>query len=344
MVSGLMKQFERAGARRGVLMAVGILLCLLPAVAPAQKLFVEDSDQSAKLVDAIYVKGLRYLVKAQGEDGAWVGGRYGAEPAVVGLATLAMLAHGDDPNFGPYAAPVRKGLDYILKAQTEDGMIGRTMYNHGFATLALAEAYGMVKEPRLGPALQRAVKLILTSQAQNPKGAWRYNPTSQDADTTVSGCQMVALLAARNAGIAVPEEAIKKGLQFFAVCQSPQGGYGYTSAAGPNAARTAIACLALTLAKEKGSKEHEAAFAYLQQQQPQSHYYFYYLYYASQAHFHYSPAKWRVWNQRNIAELKQRQRPDGHWDGQFGPAYSTSMALLSMALNYRFLPIYERNY
>jgi len=31
-------------------------------------------------------------------------------------------------------------------------------------------------------------------------------------------------------------------------------------------------------------------------------------------------------------------------DGQFGPAYSTSMALLSMALNYRFLPIYERNY
>jgi len=339
-----MMRVERVRYRRGCLLAAVVAACLSPLSASAQKLFVEDSDRSAKLVDAMYVKGLRYLVKTQGVDGAWEGGRYGAEPAVVGLATLAMLAHGDDPNFGPYAAPIRKGLDFILKEQSEDGMIGRTMYNHGFATLALAEAYGMVKNPRLGPALQKAVKLILTSQAQNPKGAWRYNPTSTDADTTVSGCQMVALLAARNAGVAVPEEAIKKGLKFFADCQGPQGGYGYTSSAGPNAARTAIACLTLTLAKEKGSKEHEAAFAYLQQQPPQSHYYFYYLYYASQAHFHYSPDKWRVWNQRNIAELKQRQRPEGNWEGQFGPAYSTAMALLSMALNYRFLPIYERNY
>ncbi len=339
-----MERVERHGFGRSRLLAALVCLCLLPFAASAQKLFVEDSDLSAKLVDTVYVKGLRYLVKTQGKDGAWSGGNYGADPAVVGLAALAMLAHGDDPNFGPYATPVRKALDYILSQQTEDGMIGRTMYNHGFATLALAEAYGMVKEPRLGPALQKAVKLILTSQAQNPNGAWRYNPTSQDADTTVSGCQMVALLAARNAGIAVPEEAVKKGLQFFARCQSAEGGHGYTSAAGPNAARTAIGCLVMTLAKEKGTKEYQAAFSYFERQQPQSHYYFYYLYYAAQANFHHSPERWAAWNQRNIAELKQRQRPDGNWEGQFGPAYSTAMALLSMALNYRFLPIYERNY
>jgi len=319
-------------------------LCLAPASASAQKLFVEDSDLSTKLIDPMYVKGLRYLVKNQGPDGAWDAGRYGADPAVVGLSALAMLAHGDDPNFGPYSASIRKALNYVLTQQSADGMIGRTMYNHGFATLALAEAYGMVNEQRLGPALQRAVKLILTSQAQNPKGAWRYNPTSQDADTTVSGCQLVALLAARNAGIAVPEDAIKKGLAFFGQCQAAQGGYGYTSAAGPNAARTAIGCLALTLSKEKGSKEYQAAFAFLDQQPPQSHYYFYYLYYSSQAYFHHSPARWNSWNQKNIAELKLRQRPDGSWEGQFGPTYSTAMALLSMALNYRFLPIYERNY
>ena len=67
------------------------------------------------------------------------------------------------------------------------------MYNHGFATLALAESYGAVNDDRLGPALQKAVRLILTSQEANPTKAWRYSPDARDADTTVSGAQMVAL-------------------------------------------------------------------------------------------------------------------------------------------------------
>ncbi|MFT4587950.1 MAG: squalene cyclase [Candidatus Binatia bacterium] len=329
--------------RASIVVALAFV-CLLPFSASAQKLFSEESDLNPKLVDAMYVKGLRYLVKSQNEKGYWESGRYGTDPGVVGFATLAMLAHGDDPNFGPYATPIRRSLNYILSQQIDEGMIGQTMYNHGFATLALAEAYGMVKDPRLGPALQKAVNLILTSQAKNPLGAWRYNAASTDADTTVSGCQMVALLAARNAGIAVPEEAIKKGLQFFANCQSPQGGFGYTNPSGPNGPRTAIGCLVLTLAREKDSQDYKAAFAFLEKTPAQAHYYYYQLYYASQAYFHHSPASWSVWNQRNIAELKSKQRDDGSWDGQFGPAYSTSTALLSMALNYRFLPIYERIY
>ena len=117
------------------------------------------------------------------------------------------------------------------------------MYNHGFSTLALAESYGAVQDPRLGPALQKAVDLILTSQAHNPFGAWRYSPESPDADTTVSGAQMVALFAARNAGIGVPEDAINKALKFFASCQTPDGGIGYTGPGGPNAARTSIGAL-----------------------------------------------------------------------------------------------------
>ena len=31
-----------------------------------------------------------------------------------------------------------------------------------------------------------------------------------------------------------------------------------------------------------------------------------------------------------------------HDDGSFGGAYQTGMSLLALALNYRFLPIYER--
>jgi hypothetical protein len=227
----------------------------------AQELFIEKSDISAKEVDRVYLKGLQYLVRNQTAEGAWKDAPYGGEPGVVGLALLSILAHGDDPNFGPYNQTLRRGLDFILKQQNEKtGYIGKTMYNHGFATLALAEAYGVVDDPRLGPALKKGVQLILTSQANNPLGAWRYAPESNDADTTVSGAQMVALLAARNAGVAVPDEAIDKGIKYFLKMQTPEGGFGYSSPSGPNAARTAIGCLILALAKEKDTKPFQAAF------------------------------------------------------------------------------------
>jgi hypothetical protein len=309
----------------------------------SQELFVEKSDSTAAEVERIYVKGLLFLLRTQAADGSWSDKPYGEEPAVVGLGVLSLLAYGDDPNLGPYSQAIHRGLDYILKnMDTNTGYAGRSMYNHGFATLALAEAYGMVNDPRLGPALEKAVRLIVGSQAKNPMSAWRYSPESRDADTTVSGAQMVALFAARNAGIAVPEEAIQKGLRFFLQCQTPEGGFGYVSAVGPNSARTAIGCLVLALAKEKSSKAFQSGFNYLQKSPPDISYRQYYLYYASQAFFQGSPEAWQRWNRQNIQELGKTQKPEGNWDGQFGVTFTTSASLLSLALNYRFLPIYER--
>jgi prenyltransferase beta subunit len=308
-----------------------------------QELFEDRSGLAPVEVDRIYVKGLQYLVRTQNPDGSWGDSSYGKEPAVVGLAVVSMLARGDDPNTGAFSVSIRRGLDYILKNMNQKtGYIGRSMYNHGFGTLALAEAYGMVDDARLGPALQQAVRLILNSQEKNPFGAWRYSPESSDADTTVSGAQLVALFAARNAGIAVPEEAIQKGLKFFAHCQTPDGGIGYTSASSPNAARTAIGCLVLALAKEKNTKMFQAAFNFLQKAPPDQSYQQYFLYYGSQAFFHASPQAWQAWNNRNIRALSQSQNPEGGWEGQFGQTFATAASLLSLALNYRYLPIYER--
>lgn len=322
-----------------------ILLLGLTAVpcSLAQELFTEQPDVAPGEVDRIYVQGLQYLARTQTAEGSWPDSTYGKEPAVVGLAVVSMLAHGDDPNTGPYAQAVKRGLEYILKnANQKTGYIGRSMYNHGFATLALAEAYGAVDNPQLGPALQQAVRLILSSQANNPFGAWRYSPESTDADTTVTGAQVVALFAARNAGIAVPEDAIQKALKFFASCQTPQGGYGYTSAGSPNAARTAIGVLVLALAKEKDSPAFKKAFEFLQKAPAETGYYQYFLYYGSQAFFHASPQAWQAWNRKNIRALAQTQSADGSWEGQFGQTFSTAASLLSLALNYRYLPIYER--
>jgi squalene cyclase len=294
-------------------------------------------------VDRIYTRGLQFLVKTQNAAGCWNDRPYGGEPAVVGLVVVSMLAHGDDPNTGPYSGAIHRGLDYILKQMNpKTGYIGTSMYNHGFGTLALAEAYGVVDDPRLGLALKQAVSLIVQSQEQNPFHAWRYMPESKDADTTVTGAQMVALLAARNAGIPVPEKAIQNGLKFFAACQTPDGGVGYTAAAGPNSTRTAITCVVYALAKSKDAKVFQTAFDYFAKAPAEKQYAHYYLYYASQAFFHGSPEAWQNWNRENVKSLKLSQAPDGNWDGSFGPTFSTAGSLLSLALNYRYLPIYER--
>ena len=163
------------------------LLLAAPAVQ-AQKLFEGPTQFIPVEVDRMYVKGLLFLVKHQKEDGSFSSpGRpdnYGKQPGVVGLAVVTMLAHGDDPNRGPFALAIGRGLNLILKNQNKtSGYIGSSMYNHGFATLALAEAYGQVHDKRLGPALKKATDLNLDAQTKSTKNAWRYSPTSSDADT-----------------------------------------------------------------------------------------------------------------------------------------------------------------
>jgi hypothetical protein len=319
------------------------LLAAAPSHLAAQTLFSQDEDVIPPNIDRMYVRGIQYLAQQQNGTGSW-DGPFGNEPAVVGLCMLSMLAHGDDPNYGPYKDTVHKALNFILQNQAPDtGYIGASMYNHGFGTLALAEAYGYVHDDRIGPALQQAVDLILSSQSRNTNNAWRYSPDSTDADTTVSGAQMVALFAARNAGIAVPEDAIRKALRFFADCQTPDGGIGYTSASGPDGARTAIGALVFSLAKQQKSAAFRGAVDYLNANPTdEGGYHQYFLYYAAQAYFRVSPQAFDAWNAQNVKSLASTQLDDGSWSSGLGPTFSTAASLLSLALNYRLLPIYER--
>ena len=337
--------FTRQGRRTLMVLLAGLIGAATPRSVPAANPYQRGfhGDPIPTDVETVYRRGIDFLVQSQTAAGTWQGQR-GAEPGVVGLAVLAMLAHGDDPNFGKLAPPIKRGLDFILsQAHPESGYIGSTMYNHGFATLALAEAYGTVDDPRLGPALKRAVGLILQSQASNPKHGWRYSPERADADTTVSGAQMVALLAARNAGIAVPDEAIRKGLVFFSACQLPDGGFGYTRADSSSPPRGAIGALVFALARKRDTPQFKAAMEYLKTSGMNTGGYpFYFLYYASQANFHADMETWKRWNDTNIKLLKNSQGRDGAWSSNNGPIFGTATALLSLALNYRYLPIYER--
>lgn len=310
----------------------------------AQDLLNRRDDSIPSQVDLIYERGLRYLAETQTSDGIW-SDNSGSEPGVVGLCIAAFLAHGEDPNNGEHAELIRKGTDYIIsKQKSGNGYIGNSMYNHAFATKALAELYGVLEHPELASSLQKAIDLILSSQAKNRFGAWRYSPDSRDADTTVTGSQLVSLFAARNAGIKVPDQAIKKGLSYLSSCRGSDGAYGYTSSAGGKPTLTAIGVLCLALAKETDSKGYKASVAYLKKNLDfrDRYYPYYFEYYMSQALFHADEELWEDWNARNMRYLGTIQSPNGSFQGNQGQAFSTAGALLSLALNYRYLPIYEK--
>jgi hypothetical protein len=69
---------------------------------------------------------------------------------------------------------------------------------------------------------------------------------------------------------------------------------------------------------------------------------FYFRYYMAQALFQGDFDSWKKWNRETIRLLKGMQSDKGSFQGGHGEAYATSMSLLALALNYRFLPIYER--
>jgi hypothetical protein len=332
--------------RRSYLLALCLALVFLSyhGSSHAQELPGRKDDAIPAQVELIYEKGLQFLARTQNEKGNWNDGT-GSEPGVVGLCIAAFLAHGEDPVNGPYAKNIRNGIDYILSQQNDkNGYIGSSMYNHAFATKALAESYGVVDNPKIAPALKKAVDLILSSQKNNRFGGWRYTPDARDADTTVTGCQMVTLYAARNAGISVPDEALRKGLVYLNNNRGADGSYGYTSASGGKPTLTAIGLLISSLAKEKDSRGFQASLAYLKKNLDyrDRYYPYYYEYYMSQALFHAEDDAWNEWNSRNIRYLATIQSTDGSFPGNQGSSFNTAGALLSLALNFRFLPIYEK--
>lgn len=322
-----------------------ILTLGLTGSAFSQTIPRREEDPIPAAVENIYSRGLTFLATTQNEEGAWSDSSVGSEPGVVGLAVMAFLAHGEDPNHGPYAANIKKGIDFILQQQKDtNGYIGSSMYSHGFATLALAECYGMYRDERIAPALKKAVDLILSAQKRNPRGGWRYSPDDNTADTSVAGCNLVALYAARNAGLPIPDAAFAKAHKFMRSCRGNNGGYGYQSAMGERVTLTAIGVLCESLAKKHGDKLYQASTKYLAKNLNfrERHYTYYFEYYMAQALFHADEEVWREWDAKNVRLLSTIQGPDGSFPGNHGTTFSTSGALLSLALNYRFLPIYEK--
>src|SRR5438128_887141 len=339
--------------------AVGLVLLAVAARATAQPPNASIGEAVPRDVREIYEKGLQYLAKTQTERGDWTGGEQG--PGITGMALMVFLASGEDPNFGLYSNNVRRAVRSIITNQDANtGYFGHSMYHHGFAMLGLAEAYGAVddrslwpggKKPRsIGAALELAVRAAITSQKRNPQGAWRYSPSATDADTSVSGAVLVGLLAARNAGIEVPDESVDKAVSYYRSMTAASGQVAYSGGLGgmdESLARISIATLVYSVARRKDLPQFKATLGYLVNKleftgRSGFGWVDYQRYYQAQALFQGDVEAWKKWNKMLVRQLKEAQKADGSIPGQHGAATGTSFSLLALALNYRFLPIYER--
>ena len=296
-------------------------------------------------------RGLAYLASIQNDDGGWAYQGSAGNTGITALAGLAFMAGGSLPGRGKYGPNVEKAVQYILKHTRKDGYItagNSRMYEHGFATLFLAEVYGMTRDPRVKAKLALAVQLI--ERTQNGEGGWRYNPVPMDADISVTICQIMGLRAARNSGIHVSKKVIDNGIKYVKNCQCSDGGFAYTARSRGSRggfARTAAGVCSLYYAGQYEDKAIKRGINFLYKnikggRSMHSGHYHYGHYYAVQAMWQAGGKYWNAYYPKIRDDMVKKQAGNGSWAGYGSPAYPTSMCLIVLQVPYRYLPVLQR--
>ncbi|MEE3055215.1 MAG: prenyltransferase/squalene oxidase repeat-containing protein [Planctomycetota bacterium] len=328
-------------------------------------------------------KGLSYLAMHQNPDGSWtdrVGrkvhmtyrGTVAPHVGVTGLVGIAFLAHGVLPGQGSagfvmkngrkisYCDVLEKALEYVMsRVSAANGFIsanGSRMYSHAFATLFLAEVYGTGSyrdAEKVRRSLKNAIRLIVN--AQNAEGGWRYRPGAQDSDMSITVCQVMALRAARNAGVEVPLGTIQRAVNYVKKSFVPGVG-AFTYQLGLEfrgvhsrwtPALTAAGVTTLYSAGEYDAFQINEGLRYILRERPmrgEARYtfdYYYFQYYAVQAAFQKGGAYWERWYDSIRQDLLLLQESDGRWTDLVGANYATAMASIILQYPNQYLPITE---
>lgn len=345
----------------------------------------ETLDRARVMVD----RGLEFLVRSQLPDGRWRLTEYAgvtprdtpkldSDTAATSLALLCFLGAGHDHFTGPHRDTVRRGLEFLVSIQGNDGDLFLPaddlsnscswLYSHGMASIAICEAVGMTGDPRLKPAAQKACSFIAASRHPT-LGGWRYVPRT-DADLSVSGWMLVALRAGDLAGVKTDPVALDGVRTLLAASMSPgePSRYAYnprkpdqrrnelsvacmTAVGGlmrlhtgetPTAPGVVATAAALAAMKPSyGSPTTKARDAYL-------------WYYASQVLVHTAGHDWQAWYASLVDTLEAPQHTEGlvagSWDplgatpdrwGEYGGRmYVTTLHLLALEVPWRHLPTY----
>lgn len=299
-------------------------------------------------------KGLRYLAGRQierGNDrGGFGTGGYSGSVGICGLGGLAFLSEGSTPGVGRFGKQVENCVDFLNRHTGPTGYIARgaggvgNMYGHGFAMLFMSQAYGMTRRKELGQKLRAAVKCTLA--AQNDQGGWRYRPTKSDADLSVTVCQIMALRAARDAGINVPDAAREKCIEYVKKSQAADGSFRYTLSGGHTTfALTGAGVVSLFSAGIYDGPQIENGLKYLKRRKnsAERHYYYYGHYYAVQAMWHAGGEWWNDWYPSIRDKLLTSQSGNGGWtDSSYGSEFATAMACIILQMPNDMLPVFSR--
>ncbi len=319
----------------------------------------QDSGPSRETDQAV-LRALQFLAAEQQASGAWRANNREA-PSATSLAVMAFLAAGHTPGEGPHGARIENGISWVLGQQDDSGLFRHRagtgpMYTHGICTLMLAEVCGMVRgelAARVRHALEGAVRVILSAQAvpKGPKhqGGWRYQPTDNNSDLSVTGWQLLALRAAKDIGCDVPAESIEKAVAYVRLCANAQGGFGYQPGQGTSPTRAGTGILCLEICGEHRAEESLRAVDYLLREplRPEDSFFYYGVYYCTVGMFRVGGEGWDTLRSRMTSLLLPMQLADGSWPNQgresaYGRNYSTAMTLLALTVEYRYLPIYQR--
>jgi len=312
-----------------------------------------------------------------------IDGSHKSPIAGTGIALLPFLAAGythkgaPKESFNPndkdrkpskYPKQIEEGLKYLVGKQTLAGDFGTmNMYEHAIAAMAVCEAYGMTNDARYRAAAQRATDFILKAQ-HGAGGGWRYSP-GQAGDTSVTGWQIQALKSAHLAGLKVPKENLNRATRFLdsVAGGTPSGStYGYVDKSGsPQMTAVALLCRQYLGWGPKNPgliggveylKMSKSPVMPMKDQPVPEIDDMYYFYYATQVvHFYGGPDWHEFWNPRMREWLIARQvTGTGSSSGSWNPApggtgdaggrlVTTCMALLTMEIYYRHLPLYKRD-
>ncbi|MBI5778071.1 MAG: terpene cyclase/mutase family protein [Planctomycetes bacterium] len=317
-------------------------------------------------VNSAIEKGLDYLARTQNPNGSWtctVGyklndtydGEQKENVGVTAIAGIAFLAQGSVPGKGKYGTNVEKAVQFVLSCAREtDGYItkhGTRMYEHGFATLFLAEVYGMTKREDIKSRLKKSAQLIINSQ--DSKGGWRYQPYPHDSDISVTVTTLQALRACRNVGIAVPKEVIDKAVSYvkksYVALPGSTGAFNYQliPPSRISFALTAAGVTSLMSAGEYNIPEVQNGINHILKNLPTiygDYHYYYGHYYSVQALFQAGGKNWEPYFSRirNEIIIHQEQDGSGSWTDEVGPVYATAMACIILQIPNDYLPIFQR--
>ena len=339
---------------------------------PEARAHLVRSAGGTSQTEAAVARGLEWIARRQNDDGSWslhefhrapgAGGKgsgMGSERsrmAGTALALLPFLGAGQSHLEGKYPDEVFHGLKWMLENQGADGDLrgagsGR-MYAHGLAAIVLAEAYALTGDDQLREPAQLALNYI--AHAQHSAGGWRYAP-GQPGDTSVVGWQLMALQSGRMGGLRVPRRTFDRAANFLDSVQRDSDGGRYAYMPGRNATHVMTAQALLSRQYLGWPKSHPGlrdGARFLLEEHPPSKDSFdpYYWYYATQVLHHMGGDLWRQWNARMRRVLVDTQETTGHEAGSWAPRgpfsdrggrlFTTSLAVCTLEVYYRHLPLY----